>query len=200
MRIDVRCLLNLGKQKLTNVEGESLMGMRACYERMSQKQLDEIIADQKKLANLGWVDKDENIAEKAKRMLDIEKSWDSLHFLLTGKSAISIAATDSSGRIKSNDPFSVAILGGEPVGPDLGYGPARYLTPKQVKEIAEALKPLEFGSLLAKYSEDDFAEADLYAFNDFDEEIETLEEYFPAMKDFFCKAAANDEAVLSQLL
>jgi hypothetical protein len=51
-----------------------------------------------------------------------------------------------------------------------------------------------------KYKPEDFEAADLYAFDSFDEEIEYLEEYFPALKEFFSKAAANDEAVLAHML
>ena len=58
--------------------------------------------------------------------LNLEKSWHVLHYLLTGK------AEEAPG------PLGNAILGGTEIGGDLGYGPARFLTPQQVREVAVA--------------------------------------------------------------
>lgn len=47
--------------------------------------------------------------------VDLGKAWHGIHWLLTG-------SPDS-----TDDVTSEAILGGQPVGEDLGYGPARLL-------------------------------------------------------------------------
>ena len=52
-------------------------------------------------------------SESAQECVDLDKAWHGVHWLLTG------SAEESSG------PASDAILGGEPVGEDLGYGPAQ---------------------------------------------------------------------------
>lgn len=45
------------------------------------------------------------------------------------------------------------VLGGAPIGElDVGYGPARYLSPAEVKEVFEALNGLDWESLDDRYS------------------------------------------------
>jgi hypothetical protein len=51
--------------------------------------------------------------------LNLEKSWHVLHYLLTGKAE------------KAPPPVGNAVLGGQDIGGDRGYGPARFLTPQQ---------------------------------------------------------------------
>jgi hypothetical protein len=62
--------------------------------------------------------------------LNLEKSWHVLHYLLTGKAE------------KAPPPVGNAILGGQDIGGDLGYGPARFLTPQQVREVRIALSAI----------------------------------------------------------
>lgn len=71
--------------------------------------------------------------------LGIEKAWHGLHYLLTG------SPTDTA------PPLGAAILGGQEVGEDLGYGPARYLTPAEVAAVADALDQVTHADLDARY-------------------------------------------------
>ena len=61
---------------------------------------------------------------------DVDKAWHGIHYMLT------------EGDDDSRSPVSNAVLGGRPVGEDLGYGPARILEPAEVKAIADALEGL----------------------------------------------------------
>jgi hypothetical protein len=57
-------------------------------------------------------------ADHTARSLDIDKTWHIIHFLLNNHPW------------EGNGPRFSAVLGGtEPTDEDLGYGPARYLTP-----------------------------------------------------------------------
>lgn len=71
--------------------------------------------------------------------LGIDKAWHGLHFLLTGSS------TDT------KPPLGAAILGGQEVGEDLGYGPARYLSPAEVAAVADALDQVTHADLDIRY-------------------------------------------------
>jgi hypothetical protein len=67
--------------------------------------------------------------------LSLQKSWHGLHFVLNGSA--------EGGR----EPLNFLLDGGLPVGEDMGYGPARLFSPKQVASLAktlEAITPEEF--------------------------------------------------------
>ena len=56
----------------------------------------------------------------------LDKAWHGLHFLLCGDS------WSPTGEL------GMALMGGEPVGKDGGYGKANYLTPEEVAAVHEA--------------------------------------------------------------
>src|SRR5262245_43187400 len=60
-------------------------------------------------------------------VLDIHKSWHGLHWLLCQ------SAWDGP------EPLKHAVLGGQEIGEDLGYGPARLVDGAKVRAVAEAL-------------------------------------------------------------
>lgn len=78
-------------------------------------------------------------AEELPEGLDIDKAWHGLHFLLCG----SAGPTDTA--------LGTLVLGGEEVGEDLGYGPARLLTPEQVAAAAAALESQDEAALARRF-------------------------------------------------
>jgi hypothetical protein len=58
------------------------------------------------------------------RALRLEKSCQAIHFLLNGD------PWSSAG------PYGKVILGGQHIGQDSGYGPAKLLTPTEVRDLA----------------------------------------------------------------
>jgi hypothetical protein len=117
--------------------------------------------------------------------LCLHKSWHCLHFLLTGKSWD-----------PADPPLGNAIAGGTEI-PDrqgaMGYGPARYLTPIQVREVASAL---------ASFPAEERAEA-------FDPKLaekqkvyvphhgkEELLYYFGLLRDFYLDASRKSNSML----
>jgi hypothetical protein len=117
--------------------------------------------------------------------LSLYKSWHCLHFLLTGKSWE-----------PAEPPLGNAITGDAEL-PDrqriMGYGPARYLTPIQVREVASAL---------ASYPAEEKAEAFDPEFADKQEvylpqhDKEELLYYFGLLRDFYQDAAHRGHAML----
>lgn len=62
----------------------------------------------------------------------LDKAWHAIHFALTGS------------RLGGEEPLNFLLSEGTPVGEvDVGYGPARVLTSRQVQAIAGALRPIE---------------------------------------------------------
>ena len=71
---------------------------------------------------------------------DLEKSWHGIHYLLSG--------SDGAG----NPPLDFLAVGGAEIGSiDVGYGPARALTPGEVAEIARKLAAIPDEALVSRY-------------------------------------------------
>lgn len=115
--------------------------------------------------------------------LSLEKSWHSLHYLLTG----SAQEVDS--------PLGNAILGGEEIGPDLGYGPARFLDTKQVQEVSSTLNKVSSDDLARRFDLKAMMAAKVYACAD-DEELELAQHYFEHLVKYYAEAAKRGDAML----
>lgn len=115
--------------------------------------------------------------------LSLEKSWHSLHYLLTG----------SAGEVAS--PHGNAVLGGTPIGGDLGYGPARVLDSQQVRDVASALAGLSKDDLARRFDLRAMSAAEVYACDD-QGELELAQHYFEHLVRYYADAAARGNAVL----
>jgi hypothetical protein len=117
---------------------------------------------------------------------DVDKAWHGIHYLLTG--------TAWEGRA----PFCWAIMGAEDIGPDLGMGSARLVTPDQVVRLAAALDSLTIDELSARYDAQQMQALDIYPakiWGDSDS-LEYLLDNFQLMLDFYRDAAARGDGVL----
>lgn len=119
-------------------------------------------------------------------VLTLEKSWHTLHYLLAG----SAEPVDS--------PLGHAILGGKEIGPDLGYGPARFLSPDEVREVAGAIKKLSKDNLAQRFDLQAMTASEIYACRD-ESELELAQDYFEQMKQFYIEAASRGNAMLLYL-
>jgi hypothetical protein len=118
--------------------------------------------------------------------LALEKSWQSLHYLLTGTAW----ETDST--------LGKTILGGKEIGPDIGYGPARYLEPFEVKEIAEALKTVSKDDFARRFDLKAMVAAKVYGCRD-EGELELAQHYFAQVVKYYRDAAGRGDAMLLYL-
>ena len=119
--------------------------------------------------------------------LEIDKSWHAIHFLLTG--------SVWEGAL----PLRNAVLGGVPLGEqDVGYGPARYLTPAEAQAVAEALKAIPAKDLMARYDADALVDAEIYPqiWDEGEQAREYIQYYYEQLVTFFAQAAAAGDAVL----
>lgn len=162
------------------------MGMIYAARALSSVELRELRADPSLVHRL--------IAEQTadpRMSLDLDKAWHGIHVLLTG----------NHGEVDSDDPLDLAILGGTPIGEDVGFGPATLLTPGQVKAVAAALRQVPRQTMLARYDPEAFTAAQVYPAI-WDEE-DVLDGYLvPYLEDllaFYRQAAVRGHAVLQML-
>jgi hypothetical protein len=88
------------------------------------------------------------------------------------------------------------VLGGTDLtDEDLGYGPARYLTPVEVGATAQAIEQVGFGELWSGLDEARIREADLY-WETTPESEDYVRENYQSLQAFFLKAATSNEAVI----
>lgn len=127
-------------------------------------------------------------------LLDLDKAWEGIFYLLTGTSTEEIE--------NAKPPLSWAIVGDKVLDEeqDLGYGPASYNTSAQVKEISEALNAFSTKDLIAKYDGEKMMEMGIYPEIWEDEDsLSFLTEHFESLKDFYNHASKNNQAVISIL-
>ncbi len=118
--------------------------------------------------------------------LSLDKAWHGIHFLLTGTIE------------EAPPPLGDAILGGTEIGEDLGYGPARYLTPEQVREVAQALAGISTEEFARRFDLQKIRQAGVYAL-EHDTTAEYCVSYFEKMTAYYRDAAANGNAMLLYL-
>jgi len=125
----------------------------------------------------------------AGRLLDVDKAWDGVHFLLTAGGTV-------------DGPLAWAVAGGQPTGEDVGYGPPRLLGPEDVRQIAEAWGHIDEGLLRARYDADAMTRQQVYPL--IWDEADVLDEYLmPSLRSlsaFYRSAAKVHEAVLLGLV
>jgi hypothetical protein len=118
--------------------------------------------------------------------LSLEKSWHSLHYLLTGN------------LWEANSTLGKTILDGNEIGPDIGYGPARFLEPGEVKEIATALKKVSKDDLARRFDLKAMVAAKVYACHN-EGELQLTQEYFTLVVAYYIEAAKRGDAMLLYL-
>lgn len=119
--------------------------------------------------------------------VDVDKAWHAIHFVLNG---------DVWG---GDGPLGLAVMGGEEIGEDVGYGPARFLTPTEVHQVAQALldfSPEQFGS---RFDAQALHAAEIYPqiwLDDHDEAREYVVSHYSLLVDFYRSAAGRGDGAL----
>lgn len=128
--------------------------------------------------------------DEAEILLDIDKMWDALHFVLTGVSCIE--------PIKNN-PLSEAVVGVFSIDGIEEY--ISYIEKSRIKDIVFALDNFDIEKALKIFSMKECKEAELYPdIWDYEEETDEIKEeimdYFQDMKDFYKQVLEEDGNVL----
>ena len=164
------------------------MGIIANYQYLSDANLQELksfYAEEDDIFEEG-----EDWKDEAEILLDIDKMWDALHFVLTGVSCIE--------PIKNN-PLSEAVVGVFSIDGIEEY--ISYIEKLRIKDIVFALDNFDIEKALETFSMEECKEAELYpniwGYEEETDEIkEEIMDYFQDMKDFYKQVLEEDGNVL----
>ena len=153
------------------------MGIIANYQYLSDTNLQELksfYAEEDAI-----FEEVEDWNDEAEILLDIDKMWDALHFVLTGVSCIE--------PIKNN-PLSEAVVGVFPIDGIEEY--ISYIEKSRIKDIVFALDNFDIEKALETFNMEECKEAELYpniwGYEEETDEIkEEIMDYFQDMKDFY---------------
>lgn len=158
------------------------MGMIGNLLRVTQTELDAYLKDSSLLEKRIY-------QEENQKLVDIDKSWDGIHYLLTGRSVGD-----------NTHPLTKVFFSGQLVDTDqdLGNGPAHFVTPEQVKEINAQISKLTRDELAIRYDPKKMSSLHIYPnIWEMDEVLDYLLEYFESVQELYALAAQNDEAVVT---
>lgn len=180
----MRYIVSIFLALLVMVPSPAQAGMRLTLVMVTPEQFSQIKNDENALAK--------TLFESSKDVvLEMDKEWHGVHYLLTG------------------DPWSPrgvlgqAILGGGEFGPDIGYGPARYISPRQVSEIAVALKNLPIEKFKSRYDPKAMMKAEIYPTiweREGQEGLSWLVAGLEKLTEFYSQAAAQGKGVVLAIL
>ena len=164
------------------------MGIIANYQYLSDTNLQELKSFYAEVDDIFEEVEDWN--DEAEILLDIDKMWDALHFVLTGVSCIE--------PIKNN-PLSEAVVGVFSIDGIEEY--ISYIEKSRIKDIVFALDNFDIEKALETFSMEECKEAELYpniwGYEEETDEIkEEIMDYFQDMKDFYKQVLEEDGNVL----
>ena len=122
----------------------------------------------------------------------VDKAWHGLHFLLGGEPGFLLGREPGDGERAA----AKAVLGGTEIGGDFGYGPTRYLTVAEVKEVADAISQIGREELARRFDAQAMAKAGIYSFDLEDTDLEHFTRYYEELKRYYEDAAKNGKAML----
>lgn len=117
----------------------------------------------------------------------LEKAWHALHFVFTGKLDEAPA------------PTGFLLSGGEEVGEDMGYGPARVLRHAEVTALRDALHAISDAEFDRRFDVKTLAKNEVYPFcwdEDRDELLEEHMMHFEQLKNDLDQIVAAGEGML----
>jgi hypothetical protein len=162
------------------------VAMVGAYARVTQDELDRGLADPdwayEYLGELEESDYRGDDPAGSGRTFDVDKAWNGIGYLLNAA---------------GSGPVDV-VTGGEPVSTeDLGYGPARFLTPAQVGEGARYLAAMRWELLARHFDPAQLNADDIYpATWDDAHALDYLRSNYEGLVQFFSAAAAAGDAVI----
>ena len=163
------------------------MSMIGNYLRIPGEELERLREDPSDIVDVLYPD-DGNGDHPDGRHLDIDKSWHAIQFLLTAEPW------------QGKPPLQDAVMGGTELGDeDVGYGPARGLSPGQVRSVATAISAISGEQLWSRFDEGKFAAAEIYPQGWSADGKEYVLGYYEALQGFFAAAARDGDAMILYL-
>ncbi|MGJ1360831.1 YfbM family protein [Sphingobacterium spiritivorum] len=163
------------------------MSMIANLLRVTTSELEAYLKDSSLLEDSIYNDEAD-----AENLIDIDKSWDGIIFLLTGQGL----ATAKHNLVRIL--FSGQIIDEEQ---DLGYGPAHYLTAEQVAELNGEISAITIADLKQRFNPERMNELEIYPiiWDEGDDAFDYLADGFLTLQNVFADATKNEEAIITFL-
>jgi hypothetical protein len=161
------------------------MGMIACLSSLSDVELARLQEETALIEEYLYPDNGEG---EPPNYIDLDKAWHGVHYLLTGHAE------------GGPEPQSLAVIGGAEFGPELGYGPAQFLTARQVAIVAKTLSEISVADLESRFDAKDMAAKSIYPdviwIRDGKEALDYVIDAFSRLQTFYRDAAARGHAVI----
>jgi hypothetical protein len=157
------------------------MGMYCGLYKLSPPDVDRLLKDPKLISDLI------NSEPTDGSYLSLEKAWHGLHYLLTGYA--------HAGPL----PLSFIFAGGQNIGADLEYGPARLLSTQFVKDLESSLRELTINDLWQRFDPVKMSQEKIYPEIWDEPEGELKDEYgwyFDDLKNFVRSASSAENAIV----
>jgi hypothetical protein len=153
--------------------------------RVTNAELEEYLKDSSLLE-----DRIYNGQAEDPNLIDIDKAWEGIVFLLTGQCLA-----------EANHPLVAVLFSGQLVNSDqdLGYGPAHYLRPDQVADLNNQIATITVAELKQRYDAEKMMDLGVYPqiWEEDGEAIDYLADYFTSVQQFYNNAARNQEAIIT---
>lgn len=153
--------------------------------RVSKTELETYLNDSSLLEDVIYNEESEN-----ENLVDLDKTWDGIIFLLTGQSFGN-----------SNHKLLSVLFSGQLIDEeqDLGYGPAHYLTPEQVADLNAEISSISIADLKQKFNPQKMVEEEVYpeVWEEDDEVFDYLAEGFETLQKVYADATKNNEAIIT---
>lgn len=124
-------------------------------------------------------------------LITLDKAWEGVLFLLTGQ-----------GLRKNKHPLARILFSEQVVDEelDMGYGPVEYLLPDEVQTLSAEIAPLTPEVMATRFDADKMTA--LYIYPEIWHEegaVEYVVAFYMELKDFFARAANNNEVIITGL-
>jgi hypothetical protein len=175
---------------LLTIGVEKIMSMIGRYIRIDEPTFKLLKKDK-----LDFFEYIENLKNDA--VIDIDKSWHALHFVFTGN-------IWSTGKEPIEEPIQKIVFNRNELSEttDFGYGPATYLTLKEVTEINKQAANITKENLRQKFDKEQMKINEVYL-ADIDESENDFFEYvwenFDNLRAFLVKAEQSEQFVIFSL-
>lgn len=158
------------------------MGMVLCLRRV-----EDAAALRAKAADLDDFVEFLNEPESDDDLVDFDKAWQALHFVLTGSP------------YGGEGPLTFLLHAGSEFGEDLGYGPARLARPAEVRAFRDELAKLDDAELRRRYDPAAMAAQDVYLANSLKDEGEEgwqyVSQHVPALRKLLDRSVETGAAI-----
>ena len=153
--------------------------------RVTEAELQAYRADSAQLENRIYQDTGTDPA-----LVDIDKTWDGIVFLLTGQPLSQTA-----------HPLVRVLFSGQLVDEeqDLGYGPAHYLTPAEVAELQPLLAAIGVAELKQRFDPARMSELGTYPniWDEGDDAFDYVADGFATVQELYAEAARRGEGMIT---